>query len=433
VGERSSVARGLPPRRDAVVALQRSAGNRVTTAVIQRALLQRNGNGKGGGSFNKWDVERSTRQRGRGQPRKARWLQEYEAQVSAVKRFMEDRVAPWATQARIAELINTNFVEMKADPELTGDPGYLRPADYRSEESTEPQIAPGDASFIAPTRTATTAIHRGIVPIEIVENTPHVRVFSALWAEARPNKEGKIVFKDVHQDPSTGAIKIHTGRDQGEAREEEEEEAEGKHPIMWLSAEPMRQLKWFYKYPIEKYNPGAKPVVRSFLIPLELWNSISGAAVSEDEAKKPENSAKPFNVDTAYGSNQFGVRGPLLEQIRVRAAKNSLVSYVGDMSHSKPELGGRILHINQLHRDLGAPTTAAPTPIWVDPGLGKFVRTKKQQGIADELSFYYAIWLGNEYLLPKWGVPIPKERRRTMLREFLTRNEVPLPATYVLP
>jgi hypothetical protein len=220
---------------------------------------------------------------------------------------------------------------------------------------------------------------------------------------------------------------VYTGKDQGEAAEAEEDE---RHPIMWLSAEPLRQLKWFYKYPVEKNNPGAKPVVRSFLIPLELWTSISREAVSEDDARAHPD--KPFNVDTAYGSNQFGVRGPLLEEIRQQASAGSLISYVGNKSHSLPGLGGDVRRVKELHEDLGAPTAVAPTPIWVDPELGKFVRTKHQGGIANELSFYNAVWQGNEWLMPDDMRRIPRPRRHEMLRRFLEENGLTLPEEYTL-
>jgi hypothetical protein len=191
-------------------------------------------------------------------------------------------------------------------------------------------------------------------------------------------------------------IKIYTGRDQGEVDDEAEED--GSHPIMWLSGgQPLRQLKWFYKYQVEKYNPGAKPVVRSFLVPLSTWNEVSANAVNERVAVKPGNEARPFNVDTAYCANQLGVRGPMLERIRDAAVPNSLNSYVSDFSHSLAQHGGRVQHINALHKKLGAPTNAAPLPIWTDGG--KFTRTKKQHGLAETLLYYYGIWTGNEHYI----------------------------------
>ncbi|MBE2316560.1 hypothetical protein DVA67_011275 [Solirubrobacter sp. CPCC 204708] len=442
---------------EAMLALQQSAGNQAAVARLRadRAQISRNGN-----HHNKWDQKRSDRT---GRPHKAKWLREQDAikarekkernaKVRAVRRFMERQVAPWATQARIGQLINTNFEEMKADDSLKGDAKTLQPSQHRSADSTDPQIAPGDTQFLAPNKSGDTAIHRGIVGIEMVEGVPHVRVYSALWAEARPDKTGKITHKDVHQDPETGAIAIHTGRDQGEDKDASKAEAASKHPIMWLSAEPLRQLKWFYKYPIEKFARGAKPVVRSFLVPNELWLEISGAAVSEDEATEKGNEDKPFNVDTAYGSNQFGVRGPLLDKLRSLAAKNSLVSYVGDMSHSKPEFGGNIQHVDALHQQLGAPTNTPPklkplhsqqgsagnpiwatAPIWVDPDMGKFARTASHGTFADALSIHYATWVGKDALLPDAYSKVPKPRRQDMLREFLTKNGHELPEDYALP
>jgi hypothetical protein len=407
---------------DAILRLQRSAGNRAATK-----LVQRNGDDPLTKPYKKSDQQRSTK--GHGGERKAKWLRERDAQIAKVERFMEDVVGPWATQARIAELINTNFEEMKRDPNLSSEVKYLHPAEKRKPEATDPQIAPGDVKFVAPTRTATTAIHRGIVAIEMIDDTPYARVYSALWAEARPNKEGKVVFKDVHQDPHSGKVTVHTGRDQGEKKEGAQDDEE-KHPIMWLSGEPLRQLKWFYKYPIEKYNPGARPVVRSFLIPLELWNRISEAAVSEDEANTPGNETKPFNVDTAYGSNQFGVRGPLLDEIRKKVADSSLISYVGDPKHSKASLGGDVRPVSDLHEALGAPETPAPKPIWIDPEVGKFVRTKQQGGIADKLAFYYGVWKDNDSFLDDKDRRIPKQRRQDMLKKFLAENGLHLPAYY---
>ena len=205
-------------------------------------------------------------------------------------------------------------------------------------------------------------------------------------------------------------------------------------PIMWISGgQPLRQLKWFYKYPVEKYNPGAMPVVRSFLVPLDIWNRISATAVNEEVARKPENKDKPFNVDTAYGANQFGVRGPMLELLRQNAKERSLLSYVGKREHSRKAYGGTIHGIGVLREKLGAPTAREPQPVWVDPKAGKFVRTGKQGSLADELMFYHAVWTGNDHFLPEKRRGIPKPRRHEMLRTFLQNQGTPLPVDYQLP
>jgi hypothetical protein len=382
----------------------------------------------------KWSNSSSSLRRGG--VRKAKWLQEYEAQVAAVKKFMNDVVGPWATQARIAQLIDENMQDLQGDQTVTEELKTLEPHRLRKPNSVNPQIAPGRSSLLAPSRSpgrlpnTTSVIHRGDVEIEMVEEVPYVRVYTALWAEARANKQGEITFKDVHQHPQTKQITIYTGRDQGEDVNEHEDE---KMPIMWISGgQPLRQLKWFYKYPVEKYNPGARPVIRSFLIPLKVWNEISAAAVNEESAGKPENKDKPFNVDTAYGANQFGVRGPSLDKLRNSARPGSLVSYVGDASHSLSQHGGHVVGIKRLHKKLGAPMPQKGLPIWVDPVVGKFVRTRNQRTLANDLMFYYAVWTRNDHFLPDDKKRIPKQRRHEMLRKFLEEQGVPLPENYSL-
>ena len=379
-------------------------------------------------------VRRKSLRRG---PRKAKWLREYESKVQAVKTFMEKQVAPWATQARIAELINENMEDMVKDESISDEMTYLDPSKHRKYDSAyTPQIAPGNTRFLAPSRGPgriegeKTVVHRGDLEIEMHEGQPCVRVYSAIWAEARPNEKGRITHKDIHQDPKTGAIIVHTGRDQGEASGIEDE---GK-PIMWVSGgQPLRQLKWFYKYPLEKSNPGAKPVVRSFLVPLSVWNEMSSQAVNEESARKEGNEVRPFNVDTAYAANQFGIRGPMLEKFRSEAIRWSLISYTGDPSHSLNAYGGRVVGIKRLHKKLGAPLTAAPLPVWVDPEKGEFVRTAKQQSLANSLMLYYGIWTGNSNFIPKEKEKIPKERLHAIFKDFLAKNGLELPEGYRLP
>jgi hypothetical protein len=351
---------------------------------------------------------------------------------------MDQSVGPWATQARIAQLIDENMHDLHTDPSVTEKLTFLKPHLLRSPDEKNPQIAPGESELLAPSRSrgraegTTSVIHRGDLEIEMIHEAPYVRVYVSLWAEARADKTGKVKYKDVHQSQDTGEITIHTGRDQGEQREGEEEDE--KMPIMWISGgQPLRQLKWFYKYPREKYNPGAMPVVRSFLVPLEIWNKISATAVNEEVARRPENKDKPFNVDTAYGANQFGLRGPMLELLRQNVISGTLVSYVGNREHSQEAYGGTIRHIHELREKLGAPRGPEPLPVWVDPKVGKFVRTGKQGSIADDLMFYYAVWTGNDNFLPEKRRKIPKPRRHEMLREFLKSQGRPLPKDYVLP
>jgi hypothetical protein len=372
-------------------------------------------------------------------PKKSKWVRAADAEKAkhqAIKFFMEQRVAPWATQARIAELIDQNMKDLKADATLSERPGLMRPGALRLDvPGYQPQIGPGTTEFLGPNRSLVpageaTAIHRSDLEIEMVGGEPHARVYTALWAEARANTDGKITHKDVHQDVGTGAITIHTGRDQSEEGADED----AANPIMWLSGgQPLRQLKWFYKYKIEKLNPGAKPVVRSFLVPLKIWNQMSADAVNERVAAKPGNETRPFNVDTAYGANQFGVRGPMLKLIRDNAVPNSLKTYVGKKKHSLPMHGGQIESVKKLHEQLGAPTNLSPMPIWTDSGLGKFVRTKKQHSLAETLQYYYGIWTGNENYIPASKLRVPKARRHEQLIAFLKEQKLEIPADLVLP
>lgn len=374
--------------------------------------------------YDKWKNSTNSL-RGRRVPRRAKWLRERDQQIEDVKRYMNETVAPWATQARIAAIIAADREELRRDATISDAAAYLRPHLLRT--GSNPQIAPGHVSFLAPTRSESSqhedgdVIHRGELEIEIHQGVPCVRVYSALFAEAAPSRDGTVRHKDVHQSSVTGEISIHTGGD-----------GSGTKPIMWVSGgQPLRQLKWFYKYPAERNNPGARPVIRSFLVPLEVWDEISREAVNEDMAPQHENS--PFNVDKSYGANQFAVRGPSLELLRKFAVAGSLISYVGNPSHARKKLGGEIRSIEVLHRNLGAPMTKSPLPIWIDEQRGEFADKGHQAGMADTLMFYYGVWTGKEEFIPRKFLRTPKARRHQLLREFLAQQGHPLPVGYSLP
>lgn len=195
-------------------------------------------------------------------------------------------------------------------------------------------------------------VHRGEFEIETVAGRHHVRVYTAVVNPASfdmtdPNNPTS-AFKDIQQDPATGRLNISTG----------------SNAQLWAGAgRPQRALQWLAKYehtdggrPIDPRRPDAlkRPVLRSFLVPLDTFNKITSGATVEG-APGATSKTDTYNVDQRGEPNQFGIGGTHLAELVKHAEPGSLVSYPSNSAEpfAHTDLAGRIAPATDLYQRLG--------------------------------------------------------------------------------
>lgn len=336
--------------------------------------------------------------------------------------FVEKVIGPWATQARISQLISEDFDEMALDKNVQNAVNVS----FKNASSPTPQVGNSQFVYTAPSRFGTiplsklpehnNVVHRGITEQEFFKGTLAVRLYVTLFKEVEVAPGGTTPYKDVHQDKKTGKITIYSG---------------DKTPVLWVNAgQPLRALKWLEKYKVEK-KPGAQPVIRSFCIPVSAYIPITQNAILEHDAGKEGNESKTFNVDRHYASDQFGIRGNALKTLQEKALPGSLITYADDLAYSKPEVGGEILLTKVLRDRLGVPTTAIQgANVFVDPTTGEFQKKDQFGGIADKLMNIYGCWFGNDQFITQKWLGIPRDRRCTLMREYLHAYGLYIPLEY---
>ena len=323
-----------------------------------------------------------------------------------VHQFVEKSIGPWATQARISQLIAEDFDEMLLDQSVA-EAVQVTFGKNATDNST-PQV--GRAEFIqltpsrigpVPTqRDPSNIIHRGVTEQEMINGVAAVRLYVTVFSEAQVGAGGTSRYKDIHQNRSTKKISIYTG--------------EGDNSPLWVNAgQPLRALKWLEKYKAQ--DPNAKPVIRSFCIPTAEFLAITASAILEQDSKA--NPDKTFNVDRHYASDQFGIRGDGIRILRDTAIKGSLITYAEDPAHTRSDFGGDIRTVRELRDRLGVPEAAIPNEsVFLDDN-GEFKKKKRFAGIADKLMNIYATWMGNDlFATEKWR-GVPRLRRCERMRE----------------
>ncbi|MDW3222383.1 MAG: hypothetical protein R8G34_05755 [Paracoccaceae bacterium] len=374
-------------------------------------------------------------------------------------------------------------------PPSSPDHSHTEPrSDSRDAVSGDPVIGLEGISYLGPTKgveEGSEAIHRGVVEIETVKGVPYVRLYSAVAAAADFTSSdaetgvGDSAFKDVQQDAASGKIIISTG-------------ANG---MMWTSGgRVLRQMKWAEKYIAEHQARAASetekaealelelirarassddekidelaplidaarkqaaisasinnPLIRSFLIPLSVFNDISKRAISEAQATDEGFEDRTFNVDRHAEPNQFGVKGGDLDLLREHALPQSLITHAYDPEAtraqtegaSKETTAGEIRDAAELRARMGVPDREVFEPgnkgskpekysVWIE-GAG-FIDRKHTGPKANQLNMYYVTWLqvmegrkdpGPHPLLAENKKKIPFESRSKMLDDFLAAN-----------
>jgi hypothetical protein len=196
-------------------------------------------------------------------------------------------------------------------------------------------------------------VHRGEFEVETVAGRHHVRVYTAVVNPATFDMTDpanpRSAFKDIQQDPTTGRLNISTG----------------SNAQLWAGVgRPQRALQWLAKYehtdggrPIDPKRPGGavkRPVLRSFLVPLDTFNRITSGATVEG-APGATSRSDTYNVDQRGEPNQFGIGGDHLRELVEHAEPGSLVSYPSNPSESfaNSDQAGRITPASELYQRLG--------------------------------------------------------------------------------
>lgn len=195
-------------------------------------------------------------------------------------------------------------------------------------------------------------VHRGEFEVETVAGRHHVRIYTAVVNPASfdmtdPNNPTS-AFKDIQQDPETGRLNISTG----------------SNAQLWAGAgRPQRALQWLAKYehtdggrPVDPRRPDVlkRPVLRSFLVPLDTFNKITSGATVEG-APGATSRTDTYNVDQRGEPNQFGIGGTHLAELVEHAEPGSLVSYPSNSAEpfAHADLAGRITPAADLYQRLG--------------------------------------------------------------------------------
>jgi len=339
-------------------------------------------------------------------------------ELNEANRYVRGVIAPWATQARLSELISDDFEDMKAS--VACQKPYL--LSYPVAPNKTPVVGGDKFTYLPPERVPggvggdNRSIHRGFVEQETYKRRKQilsaaVRLYVTVFSEAVV-KNGKSEYKDIQQ--NNGRVEIYSGKD----------------PILWVNAgQPLRAIKWYEKYKAQSTD--AKPLIRSFLIPASIYYEISSRAGLESEASK--NPKRSFNVDRHYASDQFGIRGTDLNLLKSNIISGSLITYTENINHVTPGTAGQVKPISDLRRRLGVPRETIPG-VWVNPGKnglgGDFTDKKVFGGLADTFMGIYAVWTGLDVFLPEKMIKIPRCRRLEIMREELSKLNKVIPDVF---
>ncbi|GHJ94044.1 hypothetical protein SNE510_35630 [Streptomyces sp. NE5-10] len=117
-------------------------------------------------------------------------------------------------------------------------------------------------------------IHRGEVDVEMEDGEPYVRFYTTVvsrdtvTAHEQPH-EFTAEHKDVQQHKDTGEVVVATGDKPG--------------GTLWVGmGTPARSIGWAMKY--QAQFPDKQPLIRSFLVPLHVYQQITSASVPEHDA-----------------------------------------------------------------------------------------------------------------------------------------------------
>ena len=276
-----------------------------------------------------------------------------------------------------------------------------------------PQIGKAGLSYLAPGITKggkdkddEHVINRGISEAVLIEGQYYTPIYMAVFGDALGPEQP--AYKDVGQDEK-GRVQIHTGG--------------GGENTLWMSiGRPLRQIKW-----VEKYggDPNAKePLVRSFLVPMDIADLISGDSITEHNSG---GLGRDLNVDKHYERNQYGVVDEeSLEKLRQYALPGSLRTYTDKSTENRPKNWGQTRSTGELRGKLGVPQERLKDfNVFTEPsgGKGEFTGKGDYPAQVNNLTLIYAYFTGNEeFLPPNEQMPDKAERDKKVL-EFYNQHK----------
>ncbi|AEU38522.1 hypothetical protein AciX8_4245 [Granulicella mallensis MP5ACTX8] len=334
--------------------------------------------------------------------------------------FIEKVIGPWATQARISQIIAEDYDEYdRMESTLRNNLRTATAKTFTPRSPGQSQIGGTAYSYLGPAFKPLANpkdgyvekyINRNITEQELVNGEAVVRMYTAVFMEAIGSNQ----FKDVYQEPATKKIII---QDSG--------------GVLWVGGgQPLRALKWMekYKYSVDpNTKKAARPIIRSFQLPANIYQQISAAAEPEDNG--PANKDSSINVDVHAASDQWGVRGPSLAMMKEKAIPGSLISYADDLSFISPAYGGQVTYADVLRNRLGVPVdmTRDVEVFLTRPRDGvnaEFQDRHSFEGIADKLMCIYGVWTGNEQFLSESWRKTPGPARLDRMRRVLKDHGV---------
>ena len=222
------------------------------------------------------------------------------------------------------------------------------------------QVGVPGVSYLAPSRTShgqvEHVINRGISEVVTIEGKVYTPVYVTVFGSALTGSEPP-KHKDVGEDLE-GRIQIHTGG------------GKNKENVFWMSiGRPLRQVKWLENY---KGQGAKEPLIRSFLIPLEIADKIAADPLTE---YKTTGLGRDLNVDKHFEANQYGiVSAESMEALRRHALPEARSAPTPTRpSSSRSRAGGEVRSAGELRERLGVPEKAIPDyPIFVKKDKAEF-------------------------------------------------------------
>jgi hypothetical protein len=269
------------------------------------------------------------------------------------------------------------------------------------------QVGRPGQGHLGPSARGEHVINRGISDVVVIEGEAWAPVFIAVYGTAVDKSRAK--HKDVGQNPDTGQVLIHTGS--GDTSDD----------VFWVSiGRPLRQLKWLAKY---QTQGAPEPLIRSFLIPVEVADRISKGAITEYKSK---GAGADLNVDKHFERNQFGIVAPeSIELLRKYALPGSLRTFTDkQLTGAPPANWGETRPTSELRERLGVPKPIPGFPIFADPAKKEFTSKSKYPKQIADLTRLYAYHTGNAQYLPEGNggtekMPGDAERTNAVQKFFL--------------
>ena len=238
-------------------------------------------------------------------------------------------------------------------------------------------------------------VHRGLVETEIHGDKKYVRAYQTIYAPNEDNSSWKDVHQEDAKDKEDQKIKFKGKGDTwvnfGQPlralhyiRTYKAQADEGKREEAWKAVEQDERTPEKRKE-IERAH--GKPIVRSFLVPFDVYEELTSQAISESQRDKLGD--YNMNVDKSKASDQYQIVGAGIKTMEQTAVPGSLVSYVLDQhkdEYQQPH-HGEVKGVDELSEKLGLPSIFNPLTA---PMEGTQVPSAETQAIrAKELGELY--------------------------------------------